>query len=260
MTDHQRYNKRWRQDFATYRADPRFESTLTEFFNWFKECNQVTVTPKPSKTPTLLVLIGLPGSGKSTIQKAVSQQLHFVSIESIPIMEWLMQKELNGDKWIYPSSYVTYFYKEELIKHLLGHGLSATVDLLAKKPDIYDELHKIARAKSANFQTVVLESADPKILMKRKLSTKDQATFLADWPTFAADAHERPDSDEAVFVKDHPDWAEKTYGDFSQGRWERWQQDFLAYPIEADSQNVLKFQTDQLDSNQITSSVIEWLG
>lgn len=259
MTDYQRHNEHWRQDLTEYRTDPRFKSALSEFLSWFKEHNQVTVAPKQSTSPTLLVLIGLPGSGKSTIQKAVSEKLHYVLIESTSIMNWLLQKEQAGDKWIYPSSYVTYFYKEELVRHLLGHGFSTTVDLLAKKPDAYDELQKIAQSQSVNFKTVVLESADTALLMKRTVSAKDQATLLGDWPTFSADMNERPESDEAIFAKTHADWASKTYGEFSRGRWERWQQDFLDYPIEADSQNVLKLQTDQLDSNQITSSVIEWL-
>lgn len=240
------YNPDWRQDLAEYRQDRRFDEALKELTAGLKR-------------PTLLVLIGLPGSGKSSISAAVREKFGFMALDSISILKWLEEKEQAREKWIYPSAYVAYFYKEELAKHWLKKGVSVVDDCLAAKPGIYDQLEKKAKDEQADFRTVVLQSDDVQRLMKRKILAKDLATKLGDWPTFKQDISERPDSDAAVFAANNPDWAEKSYGDFTAGRWERWQKDFLAYPVADDPKTVLRLDIDQLSLDEVVAKVVAWL-
>ena len=212
----------WRKDYADYINDPLFEETYQQLYDL--KFKQLLKTAKPVKTPTLLLMLGVPGCGKSSIAKHIQKELNFIELSSLQILVFIEDKLKNLDedheKRLYPSGYVAWFYQERFVKEALEKGYNVISDTVASSN--VKAYVDIASNAAAEFKLIKIDMEDYLLAEQRKISNQLKATKLSDFNGFEKHIKYRPDSDEAAFAKAYPNWKEKTYGDFTKGRWKRW--------------------------------------
>lgn len=75
--------------------------------------------------PVLIVMAGLPGSGKSTIAEILASRLGATSISVDPIEAAILKAGIDSDQ---PTGLAAYLVAEKLAEQLLVSGRSAVVD------------------------------------------------------------------------------------------------------------------------------------
>lgn len=113
------FDDTWRERLGNYRHTKKFKKNL-------KKLNELIEPPKSPRTKSvkklLILFMGIPGSGKSTISKIVNEKCPCVILQSDAIYFTVLRDQIWDDY------YKAYVYTEELAKKFLGKGYSVIID------------------------------------------------------------------------------------------------------------------------------------
>ncbi len=123
----------------------------------------------PDSPPLLIVFAGLPGTGKSSLARAVARELHAVYLDKDTIKDRVMalaqqMKWEDGAKWAGPLSY-------ELLVDLARDNLTLGRTVVLDSPAAYqlfrDKVKQLARALKVNLRLIECICTDERLLRQR---------------------------------------------------------------------------------------------
>lgn len=141
--------------------------------------------PEPETTPLLVVISGLPGTGKSYFARRLAEKVPAVIVESDA-----MRKALFPTPWYTPEESQRVFHATHLlIEELLQHGTGVIFDATNLAEHHREPLYRIAERAGAKLIMVRVE-APPEVV-------RDRLRRRAEKP----DAGEKSDADWQVYLK-----------------------------------------------------------
>jgi hypothetical protein len=118
--------------------------------------------PTPEAKPTIIVVSGLPGTGKTYFSQRLAERLHYVILESDDLRKQLFSRPT------YAPSESTYVFRiiHLLIQDLLKKGISLILDATNLTEKYRERLYNIAERADARLVLVNVK-APPELVQKR---------------------------------------------------------------------------------------------
>ncbi|MBU0649975.1 ATP-binding protein [Patescibacteria group bacterium] len=132
--DNGEYENNWWVRLAKYRATPEYQQTLKEL-----EKELSADLARPTKSHKYLILfMGLPGSGKSTIAEEIKKFIPCVILRSDWIYFKRLREELEGDY------YKAYCYVEDLARTFSKKGYTVILDENSRTKILRNHYYEVA--------------------------------------------------------------------------------------------------------------------
>ncbi len=161
------YNSYVKEQLATELEERLFESTGP--------------LPEPLARPVLVVISGLPGTGKTFFSSKLAEKLPFVILESDALRKSLFPNPAYTQK----ESAALFRYIYLLIERLLGQGIPIILDATNLSESNRERLYNIADRMKARLVIVSIK-APPDIVRERllKRATSGEGKSDADWSIY----------------------------------------------------------------------------
>ena len=118
--------------------------------------------PEAEAQPTIIVVIGLPGTGKSYFSRRLAERLPFLILESDTLRKQLFQTPT------YSGEESAYLFRTiyQMIKDLLKRGIPVILDATNLEERVRERLYNIAENVGAKLILVSVQ-APPELVEKR---------------------------------------------------------------------------------------------
>ena len=133
--------------------------------------------PKPSPKPALVVLVGLPGSGKSYFARELARRHPFAVLDSDALRQSLFRNPrhtLAEHARLFPAQHL-------LLERLLARGISAIADATNLKEANRRPLYELAQRHGAEL--LIVRLAAPAAVIRARLKDRTQAPHPEDRST-----------------------------------------------------------------------------
>ncbi len=131
--------------------------------------SQITVPAHRTIRPVLIVMVGLPGTGKSTLARAVAQVLPAAVVESDLIRKTLFQPPTHSG----PESEFVHRVAHAILERLLRRGIPAISDATNLLEFHRELLYHIARQCEAGLLVVQVVAPEP--VIRQRLEQRQTA-------------------------------------------------------------------------------------
>jgi hypothetical protein len=141
--------------------------------------------PRRSKHPAMIVLVGLPGSGKSHLAREIKRRMPVVILDSDALRLALFADPRHTTREharLFPAIHV-------LMARLLERGITIIVDATNLKEANRRPFYKTAEDHAAKI--VLARVWAPKRVIRQRLAARDAGTNAADRSTATLDVYER---------------------------------------------------------------------
>jgi predicted kinase len=142
--------------------------------------------------PQLIVFAGLPGTGKSSLARAVARQRRAVYLDKDTVKDGVMAlaEELRLSQGRDLSGPLSYALLVDLARDNLSLGLSVVLDSPADYREYRDKIKQLARSLKADLRWIECICSDEELLRQRVESRAPElpAHRTRDWATYE---HER---------------------------------------------------------------------
>lgn len=128
------------------------------------------------KSPKLIILSGIPGTGKSTLIDPLSQELSLPVLVKDEIEAVLYRNDITAEK---NSGWIAYDLLSVLAEEQLRRGVSVIIDSVAGSSGIRNEWRELAGKYSAEFVVIECICSDTDLHRQRLTSRKRN---IAGWP------------------------------------------------------------------------------
>jgi predicted kinase len=118
-------------------------------------------------TPKLIIISGLPGSGKSTVAESLAEKLSVPLFSVDPIESSIIK---SGIKRSFETGLAAYLVAEALAGEQLKCGLSVIIDAVSPVQEARDMWHNLARKQNATL--IIIECVLDKELHKERLASR----------------------------------------------------------------------------------------
>jgi predicted kinase len=117
--------------------------------------------------PKLIIVAGLPGSGKSTIAEGLAEKLATPLFSVDPIESAIIK---SGLKRSFETGLAAYIVAEDLAGEQLKCGLSVIIDAVSPVQEARDMWHNLARTQNATL--IIIECVLEKELHKQRIEAR----------------------------------------------------------------------------------------
>ena len=117
--------------------------------------------------PKLIIIAGLPGSGKSTIAESLAEKLAAPLLSVDPIESAIIQ---SGFERSFETGLAAYIVAEVLAGEQLKRGLSVIIDAVSPVQEARDMWHNLARTQNATL--TIIECILKKELHKQRIEAR----------------------------------------------------------------------------------------
>jgi predicted kinase len=117
--------------------------------------------------PKLIIIAGLPGSGKSTIAESLAEKLSVPLFSVDPIESSIIQSGLQRS---FATGLAAYIVAETLASEQLKHGLSVIIDAVNPVQEARDMWHNLAQTQHATL--IIIECALESELHKQRIEAR----------------------------------------------------------------------------------------
>jgi predicted kinase len=118
-------------------------------------------------TPKLIIISGLPGSGKSTVAESLAEKLSVPLFSVDPIESSIIK---SGIKRSFETGLAAYLVAEALAGEQLKCGLSVIIDAVSPVQEARDMWHNLAHKQNATL--IIIECVLDKELHKERLASR----------------------------------------------------------------------------------------
>ena len=140
--------------------------------------------PVPVANPALIIVSGLPGTGKSFFCRKLAEKMDIVILESDSLRKQLFAAPSYGKE----ESTQLFHACHGLVEELLGDGISVALDATNLEEHNREQLYHIADQSGARLVIVRLE-APPEVVqqrLERRARREDQSDHSeADWSVYS---------------------------------------------------------------------------
>jgi len=141
--------------------------------------------PPPSQPPTLVVLVGLPGAGKSTFARSLRERAPIVVLESDRFRKLLFGRPTYSPE----ESRRLFRALHAAIERLLARGVSCVLDATNLREEHRRPLYDMAERHGARLVLVHLDA--PPEVVRQRLARRRQAATPGDWSDAGPEVYER---------------------------------------------------------------------
>jgi predicted kinase len=141
--------------------------------------------PEPASEPGLVILVGLPGSGKSHLARAIARRYPAAILDSDAMRQALFPEPEHSEREhhrLFPALHV-------LVDRLLGRGIPVVLDATNLKEANRRPLYQIAKRHGA--KAVLVRVWAPKAVIRTRLAGRTGARDADDRSTATLDVYER---------------------------------------------------------------------
>lgn len=137
--------------------------------------------PEPVAEPALIIISGLPGTGKSYLSKRLAERVRFLVLESDALRKTLFSQP----SYSFPESTQLFRTIHRLLRGLLGKGIPVILDATNLSDRFREQLYSIADQLNARLILVRVD-APPEVVYRRLESRQrdEESKSDADWAVY----------------------------------------------------------------------------
>lgn len=153
--------------------------------------------PRRSKRPAVIVMVGLPGSGKSHLAREVKRRFPATVLDSDALRQALFEKPEHTKaehRRLFPAVHA-------LMARLLERGVSVIVDATNLKEANRRPYYRLAE--DYNARLLLVRTWAPKREIRRRLAARDQGRNAADRSTATLEVYEKMLADVECIPRRH---------------------------------------------------------
>ena len=117
--------------------------------------------------PKLIIIAGLPGSGKSTVAESLAEELSIPLFSVDPIESSMIKSGLERS---FETGLAAYIVAETLAGEQLKHRLSVIIDAVSPVQEARDMWHNLARTQNARL--IIIECVLERELHKQRIESR----------------------------------------------------------------------------------------